>query len=138
MKKYIIIIIILLSVFSCKEKPTFCEEPYTVNQIKLVPTKHWTVAKEVTIKNDSLINFIMQQICEIKDVSWSTDTRGDSEIIEIQLIPNLIDKKIYVVKIGYNYDGYRIREGTTYFKNDILCELIAQLTELNGAPLPRE
>lgn len=131
MRKYIIIITVLLIVFSCKEKPTFCKEPYTVNQIKLVPTKHWTVGKEVTIKNDSLVKFILQQICDIKDVSWSTGTRVDGETIEIQLIPNHINKKIYVVKRGYDYDDYRIREGTAYFKNDILCELIAQLTEIN-------
>lgn len=131
MRKCIIITIVLLSVFSCKEKPTYCKEPYIVNQIKLVPTRHWTVGKEVTIKNDSLISFITQQICDIKDVSWASDTRGDGAEVEIQFIPNHQNNRLYVVKRGLGNNDYRIREGAAYFKNDTLCELIAQLTEIN-------
>jgi|TARA_B110000240_G_scaffold192881_1_gene237808 hypothetical protein len=128
MKKIAIPLLIIFSLISCKEQPTFCEKPYQVNEIKLVPTKHWSVGREITIKNDSLINFITQQICEIKDASWSNSTQGEGEVVEIQFSPNKMDENIYVVYRGLGDNDYRIREGTTYFKNDLLCELVFKLT----------
>ncbi|WP_298265955.1 hypothetical protein [uncultured Lutibacter sp.] len=129
MKRLIITILIIFSLFSCKKKPTFCEDPYSIKEIKLTPDRYNDCGREIVIKNDSLINFIAEQLCLIDDVSWSTDTRMDSRTIEIQLTPKNSDKKYYITRhTGFEKNVYRIREGTTYFKNDILCELIVQLT----------
>lgn len=119
----------LISLLSCKEKPTYCESLYKVKQIKLIPTGTFRVGKEVVIKNDSLIKLITNQICNIKDVNWSTGTQGDAETVEIQFMPKN-KEKIFVVRRGLNFNDNRIREGTTYFKNDLLCELIFKLTAI--------
>ena len=129
MKKCILIIVTIFFIHSCKEKPSYCEKPYKVKQIKLSTKSHWSEGNEITINNDSLINFITTQICEIKDVNWSTGNRVDGETIELQLIPSN-NKKIFIVKRGYGFNDYRIREGTAYFKNDILCDLIVQLSKI--------
>lgn len=132
MTKNIILIFIILSTISCKKRPTFCEETYSIEEIKLTPDRYNDCGREIVIKNDSLINFIAEQLCRIDDVSWSTDTRMDSRRVEIQLTPKNSDKKYYLTRhTGFEKNVYRIREGTTYFKNDILCDLIVQLTRVD-------
>ncbi|MDN3643366.1 hypothetical protein QWY87_11685 [Lutimonas halocynthiae] len=132
MKTIVISLLIIFSLISCKEKPTFCENPYQVKEIKLVPTEIGTVGREITIKNDSLINFITKQICDVTDVQWSTGTRGEGERVEIQFFPNPTNKKIFIVHRSLDYNDYRFREGTAYFRNDLLCELVFKLTGIEN------
>lgn len=111
------------------KKTTFCESSYEIQEIKLTRKDQKNIEKQVSIKNDSLITFITQQICKIEDVSWSTGTRGEGAIIEIQLLPKKNKENLYVVYRGLSFKDNRFHEGTTYFKNDLLCEMIFKLTQ---------
>lgn len=124
-------IIILCLMYSCKKQPSYCDNPYNVNKIKLIPSEYANCGQEIIIENDSLINFFTNQLCQIEDVSWATDTRGeyDDLTIEISFHPNR-DDDLFVVK-EWNSEFYRYREGTTYFKNNILTEMVVQLTGID-------
>ena len=129
--KITFITLFAILLISCREQPTFCDRIHEVEEIKLVPTRHWTEGKEVVVKNDSLIDFITSQICQIKDVQWSTGTRGEGERVEIQLIPSKSKKSIFVVHRDHLEDNdYRFREGSIYFKNDLLCKTVFELTRI--------
>jgi hypothetical protein len=105
-----------------------------VEEIRLMPLKPWQGGKNVTVNDDSLVNFIVKQVCLIKteETQFSSSSRGTSNAVQIILYPNKLSKseQLYVCYVGVGINEYRLREGeTTYFKNDTLCELIAKLTD---------
>jgi hypothetical protein len=116
--------------FSCKRKPNLCEKRIKIEKIELIPTNRFTKGKKVEIKNDSLINFLINQICNSDEVSWSTGTRGEGEIVELIFTPSFNEEKIFVVYRGADNNDVRYREGTTYFKNDLLCQSVFKLVGL--------
>ena len=111
---------------SCKDKPAYCQTPYQVKEIKLLPRQSFRNGREVIIKNPGLLKYISSQLCEIKDVSWATGTRGERKSVEIKFTP-ANPQKIFVVERGLDDNDYRLREGTTYFRNDTLCKLVFHL-----------
>lgn len=129
----IIFSLIVLALISCEKGLSFCEEEKNVRKIELVPINSWTKGKRVEIKNDSLITFFLEQICAPTDISWSTDTRGEGEIVELIFTPSINDRKIYVVYRGGSDNDIRYREeGSTYYKNDLLGRSVFALVGLQN------
>lgn len=131
--KYQIIILFITAVFllfSCKRKPNFCDKKIKIKKIELVPINRFTKGKKIEIKNDSLINSLVNQICNPDEVSYSTGVRGEGEIIELIFTPNFNEEKIFVVFRGADNNDVRYRQGTTYFKNDSFCKTIFKLAGL--------
>lgn len=132
MNRVILIIFLFtaLAVISCKKELSFCEKEKNVKKIELVPINRLTKGRRVEIKNDSLINFFLEQICASTDTSWSTGTRGEGEVVELIFTPSINDRKIYVVHRGGSDNDIRFREGTTYYKNDLLGRSVFALVGL--------
>jgi len=139
MIKKLFLVILITSLYSCIDKPTYCENPQEVTTITLELTDtSWDnrvlhlKGRRIEIKNDSLISFLTQQLCSPKEVIYSTGTRGEGERIKVQLNPNPSNKEIYVVYLGTGRNGIRYRQGSTYFKNDLFCETIFALMGLQN------
>lgn len=139
LKSKIIIVILVIGqsinfLTSCNMSPSYCEKPYDVEKIKLVPIDPGYGGKKIIIENDSLINFITAQICSVKEEEtfFSSGSQGLRYNVEIRMLPNKLPKgkRLYVAYDEIGNNGYVLREGEfTYFKNDILCELVARMTE---------
>ena len=119
---------------SCNKKtPSYCEDPFQITEISLVPSDVGFGGDTVVIKNDSLIVFITQQLCNInkEESYYSSGIQGLRHNIEIRIAPDKLPKgqKLFVAFNQFGESEYVLREGeNSYFKNDILCELVARLT----------
>ena len=126
-------VVILVST-ACKKEPSYCNNEIIIEEIKLSPLKPWWGGHETIVKNDSLIKFISKQICEIdrNKTFYRTGTKGLINTVHIQFKPNILKRseQLYVSFYGAGENYYVLHEGdNTYFRNDILCEMIAKLTE---------
>ena len=119
---------------SCnKKKPSYCEDPFQITEISLVPSDVGFGGDTVVIKNDSLIIFIAQQLCDVNEEEsyYSSGSQGLIHNIEIRIAPNKLSKgqKLFVAFDHLGKSEYVLREGDhSHFKNDLLCELVARLT----------
>jgi len=134
MKNKLSLLILITTLYSCINKPTYCEDRHQINSITLELTDtSWDnrishlKGKKIELKNDSLISFLTQQLCNPKDVSYSTGTRCEGERIKVQLNSNSSIEEIYVVYSGCGENQIRYRQGSTYFKNELFCKSIFAL-----------
>ena len=134
MIKKLSLIILFTSLYSCIDKPTYCKNPHLINSITLELTDtSWDnrvshlKGKKIEIRNDSLITFLTDQLCNPEDVFYSTGTRGEGERIKVRLNSNSSNSELYVVYLGVGRNQIRYRQGSTYFKNELFCKSIFTL-----------
>ena len=133
---YIILSVFAVIIFnSCQKTPSYCENKYTVEKIKLVPLNINWGGKELTIVDDSLIDFITHELCNINEseTDYRTSSRGNYYDVEIILFPRKTSKTQRLI-IAYDRSftkSFILREGEyTFFKNETLCDSIAKLSEI--------
>ena len=144
MNKLIYISILIFGIQSCQKTPSYCENKFKVTKIILTPIdKRWGGGNDTVISNDSLINYISSQICNIntKENDYRTGRQGCAYEIKVNLYDNdeLKNNNLIVTFDRFVTKSFLLREGeNTFFKNDSLCEIIVNLTGVTVDPKDRK